>query len=138
MIPVLLLLAACSEAEEQEPVNENTGETEEQATDEHAADDAVVGMAEEFIGQLNEGQYEEATEKFDETMREQLGPEELEELWISLEDQLGELVDYEYDRTETVDGGYEVILINGVFHDADATFQVTVDGNEEIAGFYIQ
>lgn len=131
----LVLLAACNQGDEQDEAIEKA--TEEEAGIENEADQEVIALAENFIAQLSEGQYEEAADKFDETMTEQLSPEELEELWESLKSQLGELIDYEYNRIEPVEG-YEVVLINGVFNNADATFQVTVDEDQQIAGFYIQ
>ncbi|MCF3943753.1 DUF3887 domain-containing protein [Oceanobacillus alkalisoli] len=138
-IVAILFLAGCSRGEEAEgPVDEDTVQPEEQVTDEsaNATTDETVAVAEEFIVQLSEGQYAEATENFDDTMAEQIGAEELQELWGSLEEQLGEFIASEYDQTESGDG-YEVILIKGVFNDADATFQVTINENMEIAGFYI-
>lgn len=139
-IVAILFLAACSgetEEETSEAEQNETEQTEVEVEDESQADEEVIQLAESFVEKVHEGKYEEATEMFDDTMREQLGTEELEELWESLEEQLGEFIDYEYYRTETVEG-YEVILINGVFNDADTTFQVTVDDNQKIAGFYIQ
>lgn len=144
-IGAVLFLAGCTDEEEpiQQAPDEENGQEEaaenmdDGVTDESQADEEVIGLAESFIEDLSQGEYSQAAEKFDTTMSEQVGENELEELWGSLEEQLGGFIDYEYHRTETVDG-YQVVMINGVFNDADATFQVTVDENHEIAGFYIQ
>lgn len=142
LIAAILFLAGCSGGKNtEEPVEtpeEGTEQAEEQTMDENedgTRDEAVV-VAEEFIDQLSDGQYEEATENFDKTMAEQVGEEELQEIWGSLEEQLGDFIAFEYEETEEVEN-HEVILIKGVFNDADITFQVTVNENMEIAGFYM-
>lgn len=133
-----VLLAGCNDAEEPiVPAEDDAAQTEDLAEVEVVADEEVIRIAENFIEQLTQGQYEEATEKFDETMKEQLTAAELEQLWESLNEQLGEFIDHEYNQTEIVND-YQVVLIDGVFNDADARFQVTIDANKEIAGFYIQ
>ncbi len=94
-------------------------------------------MAITFIDELNEGNYEEATGNFDETMNEQVGAADLKEIWTDLNSQLGDFIDQEYNKTEEADG-YQVVFITGTFNDADVTFQVTFDENEQIAGFFVQ
>ncbi|GGN64775.1 MULTISPECIES: DUF3887 domain-containing protein [Oceanobacillus] len=142
LIAAILFLAGCSGGKNTEESVETPEEgiepAEEQTTDENGdgtRDEAVV-VAEEFIDQLSDGQYEEATENFDETMAAQVGAEELQEIWGSLEEQLGDFIAFEYKETEEVED-HEVVLIKGVFNDADITFQVTVNENMEIAGFYM-
>ena len=139
LIVAILFLAGCSGGEDtEEPAGSPEGtESEEQTEgeDENGANEETVDVAEEFINQLSDGQFEEATENLDETMAEQVGAEELQEIWGSLEEQLGDFIAFEYNETEEVED-YEVILIKGVFNDADITFQVTVNENMEIAGFY--
>lgn len=140
LILAIFSLAACNQAED--TAEDETDSTEQQVEEEsgekeNQEDEESIALAENFIEQLSQGQYEESTDKFDQTMSEQLGAAELQELWESLEVQMGEFIDYEYNKTETIDGGYQVILIHGVFNDADIMFQVTVNDNLEIAGFYI-
>ena len=140
LIVVILFLAGCSGGDTEEPTEtpeEGTEQAGEQTTQENESsiDDETIAAAEKFIEQLSEGQYEEATANFDETMAEQVGAGELQEIWQSLEEQLGKFIASEYSEKEEVDD-YEVILIKGVFNDADITFQVTVNEDLEIAGFY--
>lgn len=148
MLAAAVLLAGCNQAEEQEepaddnadeeqPVEQAEEEAEEQFSAEDEENEQLISMAETFIDQLNEGKYEEATKNFDETMSELLAAEDLEELWVSLNSQIGEFLDQEYTTTEEADG-HQVVLITGVFNDADVMFQVTFDENEQIAGFYVQ
>lgn len=133
MLAVCVLLAACNQTEEQEePVDENQAEEENNTEDEQ-----IITIAETFISQLAEGNYEEATENFDETMSAQLTATELEEIWSSLTEQVGDFIAQEYNTTEEVDEG-QVVLITGVFNEADVTFQITVDPDQQIAGFYVQ
>lgn len=99
-------------------------------------DEAIVGHAETFINQLSSGDYEAATENLDMTMAEQLTADDLEEMWLSLTEQLGEFIDQEYNRIEEVEE-HRVVLITGIFNNIDVTFQVTFNDEEEIAGFYV-
>lgn len=127
-----LLVAGCSgggndEATEQTDVDQSKDNV----------DSEVVAVAENFIDQMNEGQYEAAVETFDETMAEQLGAEELEELWESLLKQLGDFIEYEYDETHEVDG-FQVVFLKGIFNDQNAILQVTVDDDKNIAGFFVR
>jgi protein involved in sex pheromone biosynthesis len=139
LLAAILFLTACN-TEEEEATEDNAGDdeaqTEEAVQNESGADEEIVAVAEEFIGNLSEGEYEEAAGITDETFEEQADAGQLQDIWQSLENQLGKFVDYEYNKTEVVDE-YDVVLINGVFNDADVTFQVTVSENQKVAGFYI-
>ncbi|MBN6206611.1 DUF3887 domain-containing protein [Ralstonia pickettii] len=144
MAAALVLLAGCNQDEE--PADQGTEEqrdeqtasdAEDGAAGENQEDEAQIDMAKGFIDQLNEGNYEEATENFDDTMNEQVTAADLEEIWTGLNSQLGDFIDQDYDRTEEADG-YQVVLITGTFNDADVTFQVTFDENGQIAGFFVQ
>lgn len=134
LLVAMLLFAGCSQGEEEAEQDEGTSNG--QTTEEQGEDEEVIAVAENFMDQLSKGLYEEATEPFDETMTEQLGPEELEELWKSVQDQLGEIIDYEFQQIDESDG-YQAVFFDVVFNDNDATIQVTLDGNQQIAGFFI-
>lgn len=99
-------------------------------------DEPIVGHAETFINQLSSGDYEAATQNLDMTMAEQLTADDLEEMWVSLTDQLGEFIDQEYSGMEEVEE-HQVVLITGIFNNVDVTFQVAFNEEEEIAGFYV-
>ncbi len=134
LLVAVLLFAGCSQGEEE--AEQDKGTSNGQTTEEQGEDEEVIAVAENFMDQLSKGLYEEATELFDETMTEQLGPEELEELWKSVQDQLGEIIDYEFQQIDESDG-YQAVFFDVVFNDNDATIQVTLDGNQQIAGFFI-
>ncbi|MRI67532.1 DUF3887 domain-containing protein [Gracilibacillus thailandensis] len=140
MIAGLILLAGCNQSNEseEEPLDQNQeGQDEEQSATESNENDQIIGMAETFIDQLNEGKFDEATENFDETMAEQLTADKIEGIWNDLHNQLGDFIDQEFNTVEEVDG-YQVVLITGIFNDDEVTFQVTFNENQQIAGFYIQ
>lgn len=101
-----------------------------------AKDEAIVEHAETFINQLSTGDYEAATQNLDMTMAEQLTADDLEEMWLSLTEQLGEFIDQEYSGMEEAEG-HQVVLITGIFNNVDVTFQVAFNEDEEIAGFYV-
>lgn len=134
LLVAVLLFAGCSQGEEE--AEQDKGTSNGQTTEEQGEDEEVIAVAENFMDQLSKGLYEEATEPFDETMTEQLGSEELEELWKSVQDQLGEIIDYEFQQIDESDG-YQAVFFDVVFNDNDATIQVTLDENQQIAGFFI-
>ena len=129
---LLVFIAGCSGANDE-------GASEQDGPDqmEETVDEEVIAVAEKFIEQLNGGDYDAATENFDEAMKEQLDAEGLKELWESLISQLGDYVDSEYDETQEVEG-FQVVLFKGVFNDKDVTLQVTVDADKKIAGFFVR
>ncbi|MFD1848455.1 DUF3887 domain-containing protein [Oceanobacillus bengalensis] len=125
---LILFIAGCADDE---------SEQKEEEFQESAEKDANIVFAEEFVMFLNEGRYEDATEYYDETMKDELPASELEEAWTSLEEQFGSFVSQEYQSTEKLEG-YDVVLINGSFEEQDVVFQITLDQNEKIAGFYVK
>lgn len=98
----------------------------------------VIQKAEMYIHLLAEGKFEEAVEYFDETMKAELPPEALEEIWESLLEQVGDFIDQEFDSTKQTGDGYQLVLIDGLFEATDVTFTVTFDENEQIAGFFMK
>ncbi|WP_405098715.1 DUF3887 domain-containing protein [Oceanobacillus sp. FSL H7-0719] len=141
---VLVLLAGCTQEEdsadggaaEQENTEVET-DTKDEAVADSQGNEEQMEMAKTFIEQLNEGKFEGATEKFDETMNEQVTAADLEGIWKDLNSQIGNFIEQEFNKVEEADG-YQVVLITGIFNDADVTFQVTFDENQQIAGFYVQ
>lgn len=87
-------------------------------------------------GLLSSGEYEEATENFDETMADALKAEELRELWEKLEDEFGRYFGKEYESGLESEE-HQVILIKGIFNDKDVIFQIAFNEDNEIAGFYV-
>ncbi|WP_339226759.1 DUF3887 domain-containing protein [Oceanobacillus sp. FSL K6-2867] len=121
--------------------NEGTDETNHAAaTDSNGTDadsEGNIALAEEFIEQLANEEFEAATAHFNDMMAVQLTPVALDELWVSLQDQLGGFIDQQYSSTEEVDD-HQVVLIDGLFESADVVFSLAFDNNNQIAGFYIQ
>lgn len=132
LVAIVAILSGCNQDDGQNGANTGEG-----AVEGNKGDEEIIELAETFINRLSEGNYNEATENFDETMTEQLPREELEKLWTSLKEQFGDFIDQEYSSVEEVDG-YQVVLLTGMFNDRDVTFQVTFDENRQIAGFYVQ
>lgn len=141
---VLVLLAGCTQGEDpadggaaEQDNNEVETDTEDEAVADSQGNEEQMEMAKTFIEQLNEGKFEGATEKFDETMNEQVTAVDLEGIWKDLNSQIGNFIEQEFNKVEEADG-YQVVFITGIFNDADVTFQVTFDENQQIAGFYVQ
>ncbi|MDG5789357.1 DUF3887 domain-containing protein [Evansella sp. AB-P1] len=121
----LLFLGAC-------------GDDGSEGSDANGGDVPAIGLiAEEFVGDLVDGNYEDAVDKFDERMTMELSSEGLEEIWVSVVDQLGQLLEYEYSRIEATEDEYEVVLVDGLFEADEVTFTVAFNEGEEIVGFHI-
>src|SRR5699024_274477 len=110
----VLFLSGC-QAEEQ--ADENEGE---QASTDSQENAQIVGIAETFIDQLSEGKYEKATEHFDETMSQEMSVAGLEEVWLKLQQQVGDYIDKEYQSIEEAEG-YQVVVMAGIFNDTDVS-----------------
>ena len=113
------------------------GEEEHDSFQESSEQEANIVFAEESIMFLSEGQFDKATEYFDETMKEDLPAKELENVWSSLEKEFGSFQKQQYQKTEKVSEEYEIVLLEGSFEKGNVIFQVTLDQDEHIAGFYI-
>ncbi|HHW07847.1 MAG TPA: DUF3887 domain-containing protein [Clostridia bacterium] len=97
----------------------------------------IAVAAEDFINKLADGRAAEAAEYFNDDMKEQLSPVQLEAAWEVLEEAGGRLVEQRY--REVVDFDFHrVILITGIFEKADVEFRITFDEGEKIAGLYIK
>lgn len=131
LVIIMVLAIGCSQDEGQD---KGQGDQDENLNLEN---EIIIDLAETFIDQLSDGDYQEATENFDATMADQIGAEDLEEIWLALEEQLGNFIDQEYSSTEEVDE-YSLVLITGIFNDDNITFQVTFNEDEQIAGFFIR
>lgn len=150
---VAIVLVACADEstddQDAENTTEESGNTEEtneasgtQDANENeengeAAPEEFVTLADQFITHIASEEYEEATQLFDDNMKEQLTPEAIDEMWLTVEDQFGEYIDHEYSSSQEVEG-YQIILLDGLFENSDALFEVTFDENQQIAGFYIR
>lgn len=132
---VLVLLTGCTESEE--PFEDDPSqELPEQVTSDIVENQEIIKMAEEFINQLNEGDYDRATENFDGGMNDAIDAEGLEQLWLELENELGNFISQEFDSTSESEG-YQIVFITGIFNDRDITFQVVFNENNEISGFFL-
>lgn len=131
---VSLFLVGCSTADQPETEH---GPAEASKADNVQGAEEIVSLAVAFIDDLAAGEYESATQHFDETMTKELPPEQLEALWNQLESQLGPFKGQQYASTEEQDG-YRIVLLDGSFEQADVILQVTFDQNNQIAGFFVR
>jgi len=137
-ILVTFVLVACADESSDDNPEDTTEESEETVENEsEAPDEELVTLANEFINNIATGEYEAASQQLNETMKEELTPEALDEMWVTVQDQVGEYISHEYNSTQEAEG-YQVILLDGLFENSDVVFQVTFDENQQIAGFYIQ
>lgn len=111
--------------------------TNDQGSDNDSESSEIVKSSKEFITLLEEGQYEEATNYFNESMKEERSPDSLKEEWDSLIEQLGEFNNQKYSTTTELNG-YEVVLINGYFEETVVQFNFSYNNQGKISGYYVQ
>lgn len=92
--------------------------------------------AEQFINYIAEGEYEKAYEQVDEDMENSIEQSDLSYIWIALELSSGENKSLTYDKTEQ-DGEHEVVFIEGEFTEGNVTFMITINKDQEVAGFFV-
>ncbi|WP_135805865.1 alpha/beta hydrolase [Halorussus marinus] len=92
--------------------------------------------AREFVGLIDEGAYERAHDRFNQTAAEQISPDQLAQLWTGLEDQLGDFLSLS--ELETVDqDGVDVVTGIATFENGRREVEISF-GPEGIAGFWIR
>lgn len=135
MLVILVFFTGCAQ-NEAPPEDDSSQEIPEQVTSDVEENEEIINMAEEFINQLNDGEYDKATENFDAAMKDAIDAEGLEELWVEIENEFGNFISQEYDSTAESEG-YQSVFIKGIFNDNNVTFQVSFNENNEISGFFL-
>jgi hypothetical protein len=89
----------------------------------------------EFVELLVNQQFAKATESFDETMKNQLPPEKLEEIWKSTIDQMGPFEQQIGIRTEKM-LEYDVLLVTCEFEKGNLDIKIVNNDKNQVAGLF--
>ncbi len=89
----------------------------------------------EFVELLVNQQFATASENFDETMKDELPPEKLEEIWKSTVDQIGAFKEQIGTRTEE-QSGYNVALVTCEFEQGCLDIKIVHDDTNQVAGLF--
>ncbi|GGP07409.1 DUF3887 domain-containing protein [Oceanobacillus neutriphilus] len=149
-ILLITLLAACgnsdSPSEETDNNQEDTQTNQEKPEEEETTDNEDTASitseeasetAEAFLTLVADEDFEGATALFDDTMASEVTAADLEEIWDQLTTDFGEFAGYDYVDEQEVDGYYS-ILYEGAFNNQPVVLNVSVNGNNEVGGFFIQ
>ncbi len=98
-------------------------------------DPVLIEMAETFVDQLSRGEFEQAAEPFDATMRGAAPPEKLGEIWRNLLGSTGPFQAREGVRHE-IAGQYWLIFVGCRFENRTLDIKVVFDGASRIAGMF--
>lgn len=98
-------------------------------------DPSPSAIAQTFIQNLIDGDFEAATANFDSGMLENAPPEVLEQIWGQLSDQLGTLVEVGAPRYDVASN---TVRIEATFENAVVDFVLPFNADNQIAGFFIQ
>src|SRR5699024_5857782 len=104
--------------------------------DEQQAFETADEAAETFLIHLSKEEFDKAYELLDEQMADEIEEQDLEDIWASLDQTIGEHIEFEYESTET-DEPYEFVYIASHHEKEDIVFRVTVDEQFKIEGFFI-
>lgn len=112
---------------------------QDESTEEETTDQSAEETAELFLNHLAEDEYEEAYGQLDETMEDEIGASDLEELWTALNQQLGDHIEFEYQNIEEgTDDDFDIVFIDSHHEKEDVTFRVTINEDQEVAGFFLE
>jgi uncharacterized protein len=92
-------------------------------------------LARTFVSLLAQQEFQKATDKFDNTMRTALPPDQLKTAWISLLKTGGAFQKMEAARTETVEQ-YRVVFVTCQFQKQQLDVKVVIDKAGRIAGLF--
>lgn len=101
-----------------------------------AQEPALVGQARQIFGQIRDGKYGEATALWDAKMQEGLPAAKVEEFWVALLGQVGELKTIG-SGTITEMGAYKRVSFPLTFANAELTGNVVFDAAGKVAGLNI-
>lgn len=149
-ILLITILAACGNSDSspetdndnsQEDTQTNQEETEEETTDNEdtasITSEEASETAEAFLTLVADEDFEGAAALFDDTMASEVTAADLEEIWNQLTTDFGEFAGYDYVDEQEVDGYYSM-LYEGAFNNQPVVLNVSVNGNNEVGGFFIQ
>lgn len=150
-ILLITILAACGSSDSS-PETDNDNSQEETQTDQKEAEEEETAdnedtasitseeaseTAEAFLTLVADEDFEGATALFDDTMASEVTAADLEEIWDQLTTDFGEFAGYDYVDEQQVDGYYS-LLYEGAFNNQPVVLNVSVNGNNEVGGFFIQ
>ena len=95
----------------------------------------IEALAKDLVDSLASGDYQGATENFDETMKRKLPVEKLQEVWGSLIAGSGAFVEQLGTRREKI-MGYDVIFVTCKFENGVLDTKVVFDSNKQVAGLF--
>jgi hypothetical protein len=117
--------------------NRKVKDTLELLAQQHLATKTVVPKApnNEFVELLANQQFSVATESFDETMKSQLPPEKLEEIWKSTISQMGPFKQQMGLRTEK-QADFDIVLITCEFENGCLDIKVVYNDKKQVVGLF--
>jgi len=117
--------------------NRKVKDTLELLAQQHLTTKGIVSKApnDEFVGLLVKQQFSTATESFDETMKNALPPEKLEETWKSTTSQMGSFKQQIGLRTEK-QLDYDIVFITCEFEKGHLDVKAVYNGKKQIAGLF--
>jgi hypothetical protein len=89
----------------------------------------------EFVQLLTNGQFTTATESFDETMKNALPAEKLQELWESTVSQIGPFKEQLASRTEK-QAEFDIVLVTCQFENSTLDVKVVYNAEKQVAGLF--
>ncbi len=95
----------------------------------------ITDLAEDFVNQMAEGDFDQAVNYFDTTMKRQIPASALSENWDTLLGQMGSYIGQVDKRTDVVNG-YDVVYVTTQFQNAFIDIQVVFNDDKRISGLW--
>lgn len=145
---LLMVLAACGNSDsssdadsgnndEDTSTKETSNEEEDTADNKEITSEEASQTAEEFLTLLGKEAFSQSEALLNDMMVNEITAVELEEIWNQLLTDFGEFNGVDFVEEQEIDGYYSFIY-EGAFGEQPVVFNVSIDRNNEIAGFYIQ
>ncbi|GEN87728.1 DUF3887 domain-containing protein [Oceanobacillus sojae] len=148
---LIIVLAACGNSDSPSETDNDNSPEDTQTNQEETEEEETTGnedtasitskeaseTAEAFLTLVADEDFEGAAALFDDTMASEVTAADLEEIWDQLTTDFGKFAGYDYVDEQQVDGYYS-ILYEGAFNNQPVVLNVSVNGNNEVGGFFIQ
>ncbi|GIO24181.1 DUF3887 domain-containing protein [Oceanobacillus sp. J11TS1] len=147
----ITVLVACgnsdssSETDNANNEEDTTTKEENKAQEENADEEDTVSItpeeasktAEEFLTLVADEEFAQAEALFDDRMASEITAQDLEALWSQLVTDFGEFNGFDYVEEQEIDG-YHSFIYESSFGEQPFILNVSINGKNEVGGFYIQ
>jgi dienelactone hydrolase len=95
-----------------------------------------INLSNDFLDNLNQGQFEKAQALFDDDVKSKVTPEALQAIWGQIKQQLGDLESIDGAQNKIQDD-FQIVIIKCQFKRGEQSFQLVYNNKEKLIGFFL-